>query len=207
MLKKHQHEEHHSTLTVSVIEARGLRPRSGECPSEALRAHCCLRRTEIRCATTAGVVVTFQANQLPNPMVEILVPGHPAHAVKAKHTVNPRWDSAGPASYKRLSSDARVTVRIYDHKGRNHHSLLGESTISCSRLTGDKPMYIWLPLLPSATKRSMLGLQKRRSMPAMEAEMEEVPELQVDFYSRSEGRAAPQQTGVTGNLLPACRCI
>lgn len=29
LLAKHMHEEHHSTLTVSVLEVRGLRPRQG----------------------------------------------------------------------------------------------------------------------------------------------------------------------------------
>lgn len=33
LLAKHQHEEHHSTLTVSVIEAKGLSPRSGRIAS------------------------------------------------------------------------------------------------------------------------------------------------------------------------------
>ena len=32
LLAKHMHEEHHSTLNVSILEARGLRPRSGELP-------------------------------------------------------------------------------------------------------------------------------------------------------------------------------
>ena len=29
LLAKHMHEEHHSTLTVSILEARGLSPRQG----------------------------------------------------------------------------------------------------------------------------------------------------------------------------------
>ena len=33
LLAKHMHEEHHSTLNVSVIEARGLGPRSGQSAS------------------------------------------------------------------------------------------------------------------------------------------------------------------------------
>lgn len=128
-------------------------------------------------------MVAFQANQLPNPLVEISVPGHPPHSVSAKHSVNPRWETAEPASYKRLSSDSRVTVRMYDRKGRNHMSLLGENTISCSRLKGDKPMYIWLPLQPSMKSRSMLGFRKRRAMPTLDADVEEAPELQVCLQS------------------------
>ena len=125
------------------------------------------------------MVVAFQANQLPNPVVEVSVPGHPSHSVSARHTVNPRWDNAEPASYKRLSSDSRVTVRMLDRKGRSRMTLLGENTISCSRLTGDKPMYLWLPLLPSVKARSFGGLRKRRKMPSLEAEVSETPELQV----------------------------
>jgi len=30
LLAKHMHEEHHSTLNVSIIEAKGLRPRQGK---------------------------------------------------------------------------------------------------------------------------------------------------------------------------------
>lgn len=125
------------------------------------------------------MVVAFQANQLPNPVVEIAVPGHPPHRENAKHSLNPRWERDEPASYKRLSADSHVTVRVYDRKGRNHLSLLGENTISCSRLKGDKPMYVWLPLLPSARSRAMLGLRRRRKMPSLDSEVDETPALQV----------------------------
>lgn len=125
----------------------------------------------------AGVVVAFQANQLPNPMVEVSVPGHETHRVKAKHTVNPRWETAEPARYKRLSSDSRVTVRLYDQKGKSTLALLGENTISCSRLTGDKPMYVWLPLIPA--NKPKFTLRKRRTAPTMERDLEETPALQV----------------------------
>jgi hypothetical protein len=40
-----------------------------------------------------GVVVAFQANQLPNPVVELEVTGHAKHSATATHTVNPRWAS------------------------------------------------------------------------------------------------------------------
>ena len=133
----------------------------------------------------AGVVVAFQANQLPNPLVELEVPGHPKHRVLAKHTVNPRWDRDTPASYKRLSSDSRVTVRLFDKKGRKTFSLLGENTISCSRLVGDKPLYLWLPLLPSVKHKSVFGLRKKRSVPLLEEIEEEndTPELQVSLLN------------------------
>ena len=130
---------------------------------------------------SAGVVVAFQANQLPNPLVELDVPGHPKHRVLASHTVNPRWDRDTPASYKRLSSDSRVTVRLFDKKGRKTFSLLGENTISCSRLQGDKPLYLWLPLLPSVKHKSVFGLRKKRTVPLLEdlEDENDTPELQV----------------------------
>lgn len=127
----------------------------------------------------AGVVVAFQANQLPNPLVELEVSGHPKHHSSAKHTVTPRWDREEPASYKRLSSDSRVTVRLYDKKGRKSMTLLGENTISCSRLVGDKPLYLWLPLLPSVKRKSFLGLQKKRVVSLENTNLQETPELQV----------------------------
>ena len=49
LLAKHMHEEHHSTLTVSILEARGLRPRQGTfeetppTPKIGSSTHACLR--------------------------------------------------------------------------------------------------------------------------------------------------------------------
>ena len=42
----------------------------------------------------AGVVVAFQSNQLPNPVVKVEVPGHDVHEVTASHTINPRFEDA-----------------------------------------------------------------------------------------------------------------
>jgi hypothetical protein len=37
LLAKHSHEEHHSTLNVSILEAKGLKPRQGKpCPPSTL---------------------------------------------------------------------------------------------------------------------------------------------------------------------------
>ena len=137
------------------------------------------------------MVVAFQANQLPNPCVELEVPGHPKHRASAKHTVNPRWDREEPASYKRLSSDSRVTVRLYDKKGRKSLSLLGENTISCSRLKGDKPLYLWLPLLPSVKHKSLLGLRKIRSVPLIDPSVDDTPELQVGTLAQASQGSQP----------------
>jgi hypothetical protein len=90
-----------------------------------------------------------------------------------------RWDTEKPASFERLSADSMVTVRMFDKKGRNSLSLLGENTISCSRLKVDKPLYVWLPLLPSVKHKILLGMRKKREMPNTGAEVEETPELQV----------------------------
>lgn len=46
----------------------------------------------VNCLLTlfAGVVVAFQANQLPCPEVEVTIPGRPPYSVCAQHTLKPR---------------------------------------------------------------------------------------------------------------------
>lgn len=68
---------------------------------------------------------------------------------------------------------------MFDKKGRSSLSLLGQNTVSLSRLQGDKPLYVWLPLLPSVKHKVLLGMRKRREMPHAASEVEETPELQV----------------------------
>ena len=125
-------------------------------------------------------MVAFQANQLPNPVVEVDVPNHSKHTAKATHTLSPRWDHEEPASYARLSSDTNITIRIYDRKSRSRMTLLGENIISCSRLKGEKPMYIWLPLLPIEKHKRILGLGRKDKVPDPDA-LESMPELQVSL--------------------------
>ena len=47
---------------------------------------------------------------------------------------------------------------------------------------GDKPLYLWLPLLPSVKHKSVFGLRKKRSVPLLEEIEDEhdTPELQVN---------------------------
>lgn len=62
----------------------------------------------MRCA---GVVVAFQANQLPNPRVEVSVKGYPTYVVAARHTLMPRFSQTDAALFKRLPPDTELKVR------------------------------------------------------------------------------------------------
>jgi hypothetical protein len=82
----------------------------------------------------AGVVVAFQANQLPNPLVEISVPGQPAYQVSARQTLKPHFPAAEPARFRRIAADTVVTVRLYDDKAGRKKQLLGEAQLPCRHL-------------------------------------------------------------------------
>ena len=82
----------------------------------------------------AGVVVAFQAHQLPNPLVEVAVPGHVTYQAAAKQTLKPHFQTAEPARFQRLAADALLTVRLYDDKAGRKKHLLGEAQLSCSHL-------------------------------------------------------------------------
>ncbi|KAK9800258.1 hypothetical protein WJX73_008605 [Symbiochloris irregularis] len=117
-----------STLHVDIVEARGLQPRK-------------------------GVVVAFQANQLPCPEVEVSVPGQPAFSVWADHTLKPRFEDANRGSFKALHSKTPLTVRLYDRKSGRSRTLLGSTTFSVDSITGNEPVYVWLPLQPRPLTR------------------------------------------------------
>ncbi|BDA48868.1 probable vacuolar protein sorting-associated protein 13A at C-terminar half [Coccomyxa sp. Obi] len=151
VLSWHSLDEQRSTLVVTVLEARGMQPRK-------------------------GVVVAFQAHQLPNPLVELTVPGHVAYQAAAKQTLKPHFQTAEPARFQRLASDAMLTVRLYDDKAGRKKQLLGEAQLSCSHLQGVDPMYVWLPL--TAAKTSLPWHSRHSGVHFIES-VAGVPELQV----------------------------
>jgi hypothetical protein len=104
----------------------------------------------------AGVVVAFQANQLPNPLVEISVPGHPAYQVSARQTLKPHFPAAEPACFQRIPADAVVTIRIYDDKAGRKKQLLGEAQLPCKHVQV-RPLQFTLSCLPSDTPPSCSG--------------------------------------------------
>ena len=97
--------------------------------------------------------MAFQANQLPCPEIEITVPGRDPYTVWAKHTLKPRFEDAPRGTYKALSSRTPVTVRLYDRKSNRRRTLLGQTSFSADCITGNEPVYIWLPLQPCPLKR------------------------------------------------------
>ena len=106
---------------------------------------------------TAGVGVAFQANDLPNPLVEISTPHHDAHTFWTKHTLNPKFPTTDPAVYDRLPSDSVLTLKLFDNKGtltkRRRRVLLGSNTLCCAHFHGEDPLYVWLPMRPPARRR------------------------------------------------------
>ena len=93
-----------------------------------------MHRSEVGDCVLAGVVVAFQAHQLPNPLVEVTVPGHVTYQAAAKQTLKPHFQTAEPARFQRLASDAMMTVRLYDDKAGRKKHLLGEAQLSCSHI-------------------------------------------------------------------------
>ena len=79
-------------------------------------------------------MVAFQANQLPNPLVEVSMPGQPTYQVAAKHSLKPHFPTEHPARFERVTHDAAVTVRLYDDKAGRRNQLLGEATLPCKQI-------------------------------------------------------------------------
>lgn len=92
-----------------------------------------INKFNLACVCT-GVVVAFQANQLPNPLVEVSVPGHTTYQAATKHTLKPHFQTAEPARFSRLTADAELTVRLYDDKAGRKKQLLGEARLSARHL-------------------------------------------------------------------------
>ncbi|KAL6785838.1 hypothetical protein ACKKBG_A00370 [Auxenochlorella protothecoides x Auxenochlorella symbiontica] len=135
VLAKHAHDVSRRTLTVAVIEARGLEPRR-------------------------GVVMALAASELPNPGVELAVSsaaaGVEAGASTAAigHSLTPRWEGERHAFPRLDPADTRLTVRLLDcHSGLRHNrALLGEVTVAAGNVKGEDPVYVWLPLTPAKSK-------------------------------------------------------
>lgn len=111
----------------------------------------------------AGVAVAFQANDLPNPLVEISAANKPSHVSWTKHTLNPKFPNMEPAMYDKLPNDTIITVKMYDNKGslthRRRRVLLGSNSVCCTHFTGADPLYVWLPMLqPQKRRRKKAGL-------------------------------------------------
>ena len=78
--------------------------------------------------------MAFQANQLPNPLVEVSVPGQPAYQVSAKHSLKPHFPTEHPACFARVSQDAALTMRLFDDKAGRRNQLLGEAVLPCKHI-------------------------------------------------------------------------
>ena len=78
--------------------------------------------------------MAFQANQLPNPLVEVSMPGQPTYQVAAKHSLKPHFPTEHPARFERVTHDAAMTVRLYDDKAGRRNQLLGEATLPCKQI-------------------------------------------------------------------------
>lgn len=78
--------------------------------------------------------MAFQANQLPNPLVEVSMPGQPTYQVAAKHSLKPHFPTEHPARFERVTQEAAVTVRLYDDKAGRRNQLLGEAVLPCKEI-------------------------------------------------------------------------
>ena len=103
-----------------------------------------------------GVAVAFQANDLPNPLVEVSTPGRPQHLSWTKHTLNPKFPATEAMMYDKLPSDTIITFKLFDNKGtltkRRRRQLLGSNSVCCTHFTGEDPLYVWLPMHQPSTR-------------------------------------------------------
>jgi hypothetical protein len=85
-----------------------VRPGNARFSTDYVKSH--ISTTGVDNLGFAGVVVAFQANQLPNPMVEVAVAGHPTYRVGVLHTLMPRFPQTDAALFKRLQPESMLTV-------------------------------------------------------------------------------------------------
>lgn len=136
VLNRHAHDHRQRHLVVTVLEARGLNPRS-------------------------GVVVALSDNELPNPVVSIKLDGYPAYTTGTlSHTLNPRW----PANQRHIfrgvdPAKAELTVTISDQRNGflRQEITLGRGVVHASNLKGTHPTYIWVPALAVRKKKKRSG--------------------------------------------------
>lgn len=128
----------------------------------------------------AGVAVAFQANDLPNPLVEVSTIGRPSHMSWTKHTLNPKFPTAEAMMYDKLPSDTIITFKLFDNKGtvtkRRRRQLLGSSSVCCTHITGEEPLYVWLPMRQPTTRH-------RRRRAGLLPPPGHVPDLQASHTS------------------------
>ena len=137
VLARHAEEAGQRHLVVTVLEARGLSPRR-------------------------GVVVALSANELPNPVVTIGVPGFPEYSTPpCPHTLNPRWAADARHIFRRADpTDTEITVSLSDARGGLLHRMvpIAKGKIHASNIPMDKPVYAWVPLY-SFHRKAMEALE------------------------------------------------
>ena len=135
VLNRHAHERRQSHLVVTILEARGLNPRS-------------------------GVVVALSDNELPNPVVTIKLPGYPNYSTfVASHTLNPRWPANQRHIFRGVDREkAELTIVLSDQRNgiRRRARPLGRGMVHASNLKGDRPTYIWVPVYPFSKKNASI---------------------------------------------------
>ena len=150
VMNRHAHNHRQRHLVVTVLEARGLNPRS-------------------------GVVVALADNELPNPVVSVQLDGYPSYSTEAlSHTLNPRW----PANQRHIfrgvdPAKAELVITISDErKGVMRRSIpLGRGVVHASNLKGNRPTYIWVPAYAITKKKKLAG--------AASLDEHTIPDLQV----------------------------
>jgi len=149
VMNRHAQNQRERHLVVTVLEARGLNPRS-------------------------GVVVALSDNELPNPLVRLDLKGYPSYATPlCHHTLTPRWAANQRHIFRGVDpADAEIAITICDQRTgiRRRARPLGRGVVHASNLKGERPSYVWVPLY-AASKRQ----QKVEAMRAESA----VPDLQV----------------------------
>lgn len=166
VLARHTQDHNKRHLVVTVLEARGLNPRR-------------------------GVVVALSANELPNPVVTLEVPGYPPYVTPMRsHTLTPRW----PANQRHVlrgvaPASAKIIVKLGDQRSGLRQTIapLGVGAIHASNIKGENPVYVWVPL-----KRP--GRREAAAAPPP-GEADAAPELQV--YLRLQW----QTEGVRGSSV------
>lgn len=147
VLNRHAQDHRQRHLVVTILEARGLNPRS-------------------------GVVVALSDNELPNPVVTIHLPGYPQYSTSvARHTLNPRW----PANQRHIfrgvdPTKAELTIVISDQRNglRRRAIPLGRGIVHASNVKGDRPTYIWVPAYSVSKKISGLDSMNERNVPDLQ---------------------------------------
>ena len=147
VLNRHAQDHRQRHLVVTVLEARGLNPRS-------------------------GVVVALSDNELPNPVVTIQLAGYPNYSTEAaNHTLNPRW----PANQRHIlrgvdPTKAELTITIFDQRNgvRRRAIPLGQGKVHASNVKGDRPTYIWVPAYPISKKMSGMQAIGEHNVPELQ---------------------------------------